>query len=364
MQRDVSNHENFLKSQWQITSFIIGIIVKSTISAPSTVQFKVKNDRRPTQTTMVPTVTKKKVLKALGRSRKRSSTIDTALRALALLQTSAHNVDDSLRRTIIAGIMSKQSHDRERKASYRKQQREVEAVLQHDIQALKNEISVLERRCWNPDTFRKRKATDYIQHFLYFLSNPDLNCAAVTIFLQTNLAPDVMHDAGYGVQRLLLNWRLLSLCFDDIHVEIDDMKTVASNVLVISTTTSVTISEDTLFHAFPHLNCSSGEVTLLAKKLLGQRIDICGSMCFVWGNMSDRNSGLERASIRNIINFTDFHDDLRAPSFGWSEYCGGQFDLTRRADTEPRRFSGAAAAFSGSLEDLYHVFRGAFAPDL
>ncbi|GMF23078.1 unnamed protein product [Phytophthora lilii] len=95
---------------------------------PFGVEAKVKNNDKSTSTTLALLAGEKKILKTTGCRQKRFSTIDIALRALELLQASGHNIDDSLRRTIIAGIMSKQSHDRERKASYRKQQREVEAV--------------------------------------------------------------------------------------------------------------------------------------------------------------------------------------------------------------------------------------------
>ncbi|KAG7376011.1 hypothetical protein PHYBOEH_001868 [Phytophthora boehmeriae] len=97
-----------------------------------------------------------------------------------------------------------------------------------------------------------------------------------------------------GVEALLENWRVFSLSFDNVHVELEHLHKAAEGSLIATTTTSVTISENTLQRLFPHLNSDGkggvegGEWSDLAKKLLGQCLVMRGSVRFDWDGTMER----------------------------------------------------------------------------
>ncbi|KAG6962860.1 hypothetical protein JG687_00006894 [Phytophthora cactorum] len=78
--------------------------------------------------------------------------------------------------------------------------------------------------------------------------------------------------------------------FGDVEVTVENLSKSARNSMIVTTRTSVTITERTLSNVFPHLpnpNIGDSKATL-ASKLLGQRIIMRGSTCFEWDAATKR----------------------------------------------------------------------------
>ncbi|KAK1930269.1 bZIP transcription factor 1 [Phytophthora citrophthora] len=111
-------------------------------------------------------------------------------------------------------------------------------------------------------------------------SNPQLE------FLCGSMASDVTGGVQCGPDALLENWRLLSLCYDDVNVKLKRLEQDgASGTLVGKTVLSVTITQKTLENVFPHL---ISDESPLASKLLNQRLALRGSVHFDWDKASGR----------------------------------------------------------------------------
>lgn len=206
--------------------------------------------------------------------------------------------------------------------------------LDEDVGVLKEEIQRLEvqRQLFNADT-RSRPtkwavAAEYINRFSHApsgTSRPLLSRglpSAQQIFLDSSMDPDVAHHAGFGLSSLVESWELFFQFFNDAEVELEHLERSAADSLIATTTTTVTITDNTLRHAFPRLRDDRSGVR---SKLLNQRIVVCGRVQFVWGGADSR--------IVSVMT----QSDLMAPML----------------------------RLLGSLEDVSRVFESAFVrPDL
>ncbi|OWZ13633.1 hypothetical protein PHMEG_00013008 [Phytophthora megakarya] len=110
-----------------------------------------------------------------------------------------------------------------------------------------------------------------------------------------------------GAESEMEKWRQISLCFDDIRVDLERLEMPDANVVVASTTMRVSISATTFRYAFPHLHCceeigvEGGKWSRVALKLLGKCIVVRGSSRFYWDNTSNR------------IGSVDIEGDLLTP---------------------------------------------------
>ncbi|KAE9261077.1 hypothetical protein PR003_g34086, partial [Phytophthora rubi] len=86
-------------------------------------------------------------------------------------------------------------------------------------------------------------------------------------------------------RRLHFQERLLSLYHDDVHVQLQRLEQIGDDSLRAVTTTSVTITKNTLRFVYPHLD---SEHSALAAKLLNQRLVMRGTVHFDWDNTSGR----------------------------------------------------------------------------
>eukprot|EP00644_Phytophthora_capsici_P018458 jgi/Phyca11/576383/estExt2_Genewise1.C_PHYCAscaffold_870073 len=94
---------------------------------------------------------------------------------------------------------------------------------------------------------------------------------------------DVEFNSEYGVESILRNWSYLSWWFKDLEVELETVTKTSPETLVASTTTSFTITKDTLSRVFPNLVNNSA----LTSKLLGQRVTIQGWTVLQWDDTVD-----------------------------------------------------------------------------
>ncbi|RLN62347.1 hypothetical protein BBP00_00004826 [Phytophthora kernoviae] len=181
-------------------------------------------------------------------------------------------------------------------ARYRKKQQKHAVDLEGDIRELKCQVQKLEMQQasipastptkYNVWTF----TTGYFRRFSYAL----LETTDHLDFLRATMAKDVRDGDVCGVEALIENWRLFSLSFANIHVELERLDKATEDHLIAKTTTRLTISENTLQRLFPHLNSDGkggvegGEWSVLATKLLDQRLVICGSVRFDWDATMER----------------------------------------------------------------------------
>ncbi|KAG7376213.1 von Willebrand factor A domain-containing protein 8 [Phytophthora pseudosyringae] len=105
------------------------------------------------------------------------------------------------------------------------------------------------------------------------------------------MTPDVTDGKECGPEALLEYWKLFSLCFNDVCVELESLETGALvGSLVASVTVRMTISSEILRRVFPHLNSDGqggvggGKWSPLVGSLLGRRLVVRGSVLFDWDN--------------------------------------------------------------------------------
>ncbi|KAG6617468.1 BZIP transcription factor [Phytophthora cinnamomi] len=104
-------------------------------------------------------------------------------------------------------------------------------------------------------------------------------------FLKESMAEEVTDGVVCGAEALMENWRLLSRYHGDVHYQLKRLEQLGEDSLCAVTTTSVTMTENTLRHVYPHLDV---EHSTLAAKLLNQRLVMRGTVRFDWDNASGR----------------------------------------------------------------------------
>ncbi|OWY98751.1 hypothetical protein PHMEG_00030410 [Phytophthora megakarya] len=188
--------------------------------------------------------------------------------------------------------------------------------LENDVQNLQKEIKELEYRQLCESTVVTVSnvwfvALEYLRIFRHGFkeSSFEWNAAAFG-FLQKAMATDVsdgclhgpkalmqnweLFSSYYGPKALMQNWELFSSYFDDIHVELKSMTNTMDGSILATTSTTFTISSDTLRLAFPHLNSDEhggmygGTWSPLAKRMEGQRLVMRGSVRFFWDSVTER----------------------------------------------------------------------------
>ncbi|KAG2912587.1 hypothetical protein PC117_g18844 [Phytophthora cactorum] len=196
---------------------------------------------------------------------------------------------------------SRRERCRINQARYRKRQRQHEEEIEKHISDLQEEIQELETQ--HQDMMRSAPqnksmwvvGTEYFRLFRHgYMApmvapeptlaekpciRPDKQAHVQLDYLQTSMTPDVTDGNVSGAEALLENWKFLSLNHDDVHVQLKRLEQVAHDSLLAVTTTSVTITENTLRQVYPHL---IEEHSTLNAKLLNQRLVMRGSVRFDW----------------------------------------------------------------------------------
>ncbi|KAG6623331.1 uncharacterized protein IUM83_06266 [Phytophthora cinnamomi] len=106
-------------------------------------------------------------------------------------------------------------------------------------------------------------------------------------FLRSTMSNDVTDGAVSGIDALLKNWALQSLCYDEIDLQPVRFEKVPRGSLVATTRGLLVINNNTLRYAFPHL-VNSAQWSDLALNMLGQRLALRGSVQFEWDSASAR----------------------------------------------------------------------------
>ncbi|KAG2786428.1 hypothetical protein PC129_g20612 [Phytophthora cactorum] len=232
-----------------------------------------------------------------------SSDIKTVNSIIASIQGAEHHITAELQQAIVAEALKKKIRHRERcrinQARYRQRQMLVETEIEDAIAKLRTEIEDLQTNCKGSVRLQTTPtswalASEYFRQFNYYLSAPGTLYKMASTFLHEIMAPDVTDGSLFGVDAQLEGWRLLALYFGDVRVDLKGLRTPTTDTLIAGTVTSVTITNNTLRRAFPHLNSDGvggtkgGAWSPLAAKVLGKRLVMHGSVFFCWDCATDK----------------------------------------------------------------------------
>ncbi|KAL3673814.1 hypothetical protein V7S43_001504 [Phytophthora oleae] len=95
------------------------------------------------------------------------------------------------------------------------------------------------------------------------------------------------YSNGYGVDTILQHWKDFSFVFEGIGIELVSLERCAEGGVLASVRSVATLSDKTISYAFPHL-IRDGEMSLMAAKLQGQRIEMRGWVHFQWSDDVER----------------------------------------------------------------------------
>ncbi|POM59910.1 hypothetical protein PHPALM_31294 [Phytophthora palmivora] len=95
-------------------------------------------------------------------------------------------------------------------------------------------------------------------------------------FLRATMTSDVTDGIVCGVDALLDTWSMQSVCYQDIDLQPVRMYNVPNDSMVATTKGRLTINENTLRFAFPHLITESEKWSDLTIKMLGQQLELHG----------------------------------------------------------------------------------------
>ncbi|GMF65829.1 unnamed protein product [Phytophthora lilii] len=177
--------------------------------------------------------------------------------------------------------------------------------LQAEIQELKLQREVLSAGVMTNTTVWN-VAVEYVRLFRYGVRAPRTETLSSDLvarpptqaqrsFLLATTMPAVVCETGYGADALMESWIFVSQFHPDIDVNLKCLENSAVGLIVGSTIGRLTITENTLRHAFPHLvdDSEGGERMQLAKKLLGQQLVMRGSIHFEWDSENGRIASIQ-----------------------------------------------------------------------
>ncbi|OWZ04963.1 hypothetical protein PHMEG_00023037, partial [Phytophthora megakarya] len=137
-------------------------------------------------------------------------------------------------------------------------------------------------------------ATRYFALFRESVSRSQNFSALALRSLRVSTTSDVTDGFKVGPEAILENMLLFSYYFRNFHVVLEELKKgPTADSIVAITTTSVTISENTLRLVFPHLAEDWVESQhSLGSKLLNQQLVMRGLVRFDWDNITNRVVGI------------------------------------------------------------------------
>ncbi|KAK1942523.1 hypothetical protein P3T76_006022 [Phytophthora citrophthora] len=113
------------------------------------------------------------------------------------------------------------------------------------------------------------------------------------------MAWNLYTKSGNGVESLLADWEELRVCHGDLEIKLERLEYDEAGVLLAKTTGISTITEKTLYNAFPHL-VQGEHRSPIADKLLGQRLVVLSVGHFEWD--SETHCASER-SHHSLVSF-------------------------------------------------------------
>ncbi|KAG1709105.1 hypothetical protein DVH05_022737 [Phytophthora capsici] len=220
-------------------------------------------------------------------------------------------------RKVIQNIILKRNFHRERcrinQARHRKKQKEYLTCITAEVEKLQTEIQTLEKKkrvvLFGIPT--KESVWDIaIQYFRLFRNGyitptafaksqdgeGERQSHVQLVFLEAAMSIDVMDGGVEGVNAHLERWRLFSLYHDNVQLQLEGLEKGPGNSIMAATKTGITITENTLRNLYGHLLVSESDDARwspLAYRLLGQRIEMYGSIHFICDPTTGRVTNLE-----------------------------------------------------------------------
>ncbi|ETO73266.1 hypothetical protein F442_10585 [Phytophthora nicotianae P10297] len=173
---------------------------------------------------------------------------------------------------------------------YRMKQTHLIDSLDKAIEQLRQEIKTLEQQRLRAPaaTTATNDIWDFAMHYFRLVRlgfKPGHQLDSV----REAMASDVTHNVEVGFEAIAQSWCFMQW-FGGVEVELEHLCKSVGSSMIVTTKTSVTITEQTLLHVFPHLlgSKSEDENEKLVSKLLRQRIIMRGSTCFEWDTVTKR----------------------------------------------------------------------------
>ncbi|OWZ04644.1 hypothetical protein PHMEG_00023418 [Phytophthora megakarya] len=109
-----------------------------------------------------------------------------------------------------------------------------------------------------------------------------------------SMTADVAHNTSIGVGALIRNWKIITVLFPEIHVELNKLTEVTECSVIANITTTITLSEPSLHSVFlqPKTKYERTLCSWIVTKLQGQRVVMHGSVRFSWCSASNRVIGV------------------------------------------------------------------------
>ncbi|KAG6623255.1 uncharacterized protein IUM83_06263 [Phytophthora cinnamomi] len=191
-------------------------------------------------------------------------------------------------RSAVKDLELRRERNRMHQARHKMKQRQKMLDLESSIQQLREDIQELKLQrevlsvgvmtnttIWNV-------AAEYFRLFRYGVQVPESASQHSTMvlrpkaeaqrhFLLATTASSVVSESGYGTDALMENWSFVSRYHPDIDIQLTCLENNAEGFMVGRTLGRLTITENTLRNAFPHLVDAEEEERIhLADKLLCQ----------------------------------------------------------------------------------------------
>ncbi|EEY59193.1 bzip transcription factor [Phytophthora infestans T30-4] len=162
----------------------------------------------------------------------------------------------------------------------------------------------------------------------------------VLAILERSFAHDAAMGELRGADELMEQLLLFSQYFGKPHLKLQRIESVAPGVMAARAKLSITVTEFTLRHAFPHLEepASGDDHVLLYQRLLGQRLECNCSLNFLFDEDSDRVVRLEinidlASTLLDVLgSLTDVSNVLEHARVSSECVIGGVFGNCRSSD--------------------------------
>ncbi|KAJ8535081.1 hypothetical protein ON010_g13657 [Phytophthora cinnamomi] len=200
-------------------------------------------------------------------------------------------------------------------ARYRNKQREAQVQLEKNVEQLHQEVNNLKRRYRDLSSRERSSQSPWsiVAEVFHLLENcfrspwrmtstKEMMSHPQTRLILTVLERAFAHDVAMGdlrgVDALMEQLRQYSQCFGDPHLQLKCIESVSAGVMAAQVELSVTVTELTLKHIFPHLMNDANSDTkeqgkMLCDRLLGKRLQLSCTMNFLFDDLTCRVVRLE-----------------------------------------------------------------------